>query len=52
MLEDNDAVVMVEDVTTSGKSVDETYPLITGAANIEVKALWSRSTAWRLEKAA
>ena len=30
---------MVEDVTTSGKSIDETYPLITGAANIEVKGL-------------
>lgn len=39
MLEDGDRVVMVEDVTTSGKSIDETYPLITGAANIEVKGL-------------
>ena len=39
VLEDGDRVVMVEDVTTSGKSIDETYPLITGAANIEVKGL-------------
>ena len=38
-LKDGDRVVMVEDVTTSGKSIDETYPLITGAANIEVKGL-------------
>ena len=39
VLEDGDRVVMVEDVTTSGKSIDETYPIITGAANIEVKGL-------------
>lgn len=38
-LEDGMRVVMVEDVTTSGKSIDETYPLITGAANIEVVGL-------------
>lgn len=38
-LNDGDHVIMVEDVTTSGKSIDETYPLITGAANIEVKGL-------------
>ena len=38
-IKDGDRVVMVEDVTTSGKSIDETYPLITGAANIEVKGL-------------
>ena len=38
-LNDGDRVIMVEDVTTSGKSIDETYPLITGAANIEVKGL-------------
>jgi orotate phosphoribosyltransferase len=39
VLQDGDRVVMVEDVTTSGKSIDETYPLITAAANIEVKGL-------------
>lgn len=38
-LADGDRVLMVEDVTTSGKSIDETYPLITAAANIEVKGL-------------
>ena len=38
-LNDGDRVIIVEDVTTSGKSIDETYPLITGAANIEVKGL-------------
>ncbi|WP_317391580.1 orotate phosphoribosyltransferase [Slackia piriformis] len=33
------AVVMVEDVTTSGKSIDETYPKLMNAANVEVKGL-------------
>jgi orotate phosphoribosyltransferase len=30
---------MVEDVTTSGKSIEETYPLITAQAAIQVKGL-------------
>ena len=38
-LNDGDRVIMVEDVTTSGKSIDETYPIVTGAANVEVKGL-------------
>ena len=38
-LADGDRVVMIEDVTTSGKSIDETYPKVTGAANVEVKGL-------------
>lgn len=38
-LSDGDRVVMVEDVTTSGKSIEETYPIITGLADIEVKGL-------------
>ena len=38
-LADGDRVVMVEDVTTSGKSIDETYPLIKAAANVEVVGL-------------
>lgn len=38
-LRDGDRVVMVEDVTTSGKSIDETYPIITSAADIEVCGL-------------
>ena len=32
-------VVMVEDVTTSGKSIDETYPLLQAAAEVEVAGL-------------
>ncbi len=28
---------MVEDVTTSGKSIDETYPMLKAAADVEVK---------------
>lgn len=38
-LKDGDRVVMVEDVTTSGKSIDETYPKLMDAANVEVKGL-------------
>ena len=38
-LQDGDRVIMVEDVTTSGKSIEETYPIITKAANIEIKGL-------------
>ena len=38
-LKDGDRVVIVEDVTTSGKSIDETYPLISGIADIKVVGL-------------
>ena len=38
-LRDGDRVVMVEDVTTSGKSIDETYPLLTAAADVSVTGL-------------
>lgn len=38
-LHDGDRVIMVEDVTTSGKSIDETYPILKGAAGVEVKGL-------------
>ena len=38
-LHDGDRVVMVEDVTTSGKSIDETYPKVMAAADVEVKGL-------------
>lgn len=38
-LHDGDRVVMVEDVTTSGKSIDETYPVLKGAADVDVKGL-------------
>ena len=38
-LHDGDRVVMVEDVTTSGKSIDETYPILKAAADVEVKGL-------------
>lgn len=38
-LHDGDRVVMVEDVTTSGKSIDETYPILKAAADVEVVGL-------------
>lgn len=37
--QDGDRVIMVEDVTTSGKSIDETYPKVMAAADVEVKGL-------------
>lgn len=38
-LEDGDRVVIIEDVTTSGKSMDETVPIIRAQADIEIKGL-------------
>lgn len=38
-LHDGDRVVMVEDVTTSGKSIDETHPKLKAAADVDVKGL-------------
>ena len=34
-----DRVVMIEDVTTSGKSMEETVPKVKGAANVEIVGL-------------
>lgn len=38
-LQDGDRVVMIEDVTTSGKSIEETYPIITAQAKVKVVGL-------------
>lgn len=38
-LKDHDRVVMIEDVTTSGKSMEETVPKIKGAADVEIVGL-------------
>lgn len=38
-LADGDRVVIVEDVTTSGKSIDETYPKLKAASDVEVVGL-------------
>ncbi len=38
-LADGDRIVMVEDVTTSGKSIEETYPIITAQAKVDVVGL-------------
>ena len=38
-LQDGDRVVMIEDVTTSGKSMEETVPKVRGAANVEILGL-------------
>ena len=38
-LEDGDRVIIVEDVTTSGKSIEETHPILMSQANVEVVGL-------------
>lgn len=38
-LKDGDRVVIIEDVTTSGKSIEETFPIIQAQANVEIKGL-------------
>ena len=38
-LKDGDRVVIIEDVTTSGKSIEETFPIIKAQADVEVKGL-------------
>ena len=38
-LKDGDRVLIVEDVTTSGKSIDETYPILKAQADVEVVGL-------------
>ncbi|MCH5343047.1 MAG: orotate phosphoribosyltransferase [Acetatifactor sp.] len=38
-LRDGDRVVIIEDVTTSGKSIEETFPILTAQAKVEIKGL-------------
>ena len=38
-LKDGDRVVIVEDVTTSGKSIEETYPILKAQADVEIVGL-------------
>lgn len=38
-LKDGDRVVIVEDVTTSGKSIEETFPILKAQADVEIKGL-------------
>lgn len=38
-LKDGDRVVIIEDVTTSGKSIEETFPILRAQANVEVRGL-------------
>lgn len=38
-LKDGDRVVMIEDVTTSGKSIQETFPIIKAQADVSIKGL-------------
>ena len=38
-LKDGDRVVIIEDVTTSGKSIEETFPIIQAQAKVEIRGL-------------
>ena len=38
-IQDGDRVVIIEDVTTSGKSIEETFPIIKAHGNVEIKGL-------------
>ena len=38
-LKDGDKVVIIEDVTTSGKSIEETFPILRQQADVEIKGL-------------
>ena len=38
-LQDGDRVIMIEDVTTSGKSIEETFPILKSQADVEIKGL-------------
>ena len=47
-LKDGDRVVMIEDVTTSGKSMEETVPKVRGAADVTIVGLMV--SLYRMEK--
>ncbi len=38
-LKDGDRVMMIEDVTTSGKSIEETFPILKAQGDVEIKGL-------------
>ena len=38
-IKDGDRVVIIEDVTTSGKSIEETFPIIQAQGDVEIKGL-------------
>ncbi len=38
-MKDGDRVVIIEDVTTSGKSIEETFPIIKVQGNVEIKGM-------------
>ena len=38
-IEDGDRVVIIEDVTTSGKSIEETFPILKAQGNVEIVGL-------------
>lgn len=39
LIKDGDRVMIIEDVTTSGKSIEETFPILKAQGNVEIKGL-------------
>ena len=49
-LKDGDRVVIIEDVTTSGKSIEETFPILKAQADVDIKGLIvSPEPGWKKE---
>ena len=38
-IQDGDRIVIIEDVTTSGKSIEETFPILKAQADVEIVGL-------------
>ena len=38
-IKDGDRVMIIEDVTTSGKSIEETFPILKAQGDVEIKGL-------------
>ena len=51
-LKDGDKVVIIEDVTTSGKSIEETFPILKAQADVEVIGLMVSLNRMEVGKAA
>ena len=46
-IKDGERVVIIEDVTTSGKSIEETYPIVMAQGNVKIIGEMVSLTAWK-----
>mgnify|MGYP000464822126 CR=1 FL=1 len=52
-IKDGDRVMIIEDVTTSGKSIEETFPILKAQGDVEIKGLivsLNRNGTWQGNK--